>query len=281
MRERTLHLSTRARSGAPIHAHMVAMAPVPASARRSLVRRPAVVLGSVVLATSAIVGLGAAAMAATPHPGTDPAPLITAGVTVAAPTAGGRHVAVVGDSLVFTTQPEQQAGLAARGYRASVQGNPGKPLTDPWVQDRLDETAGADIVVVATASNDNVQLAQRTVEVGPAPAADEYASHLDATLRRVDAPCAVVVDVRTESSALYHPETTATTNARLRQVAAGHSAVVVPWSQVSAGHDQRDWFVGDELHFIAGGQRQDAGVQAYARAIADGVDRCAALLDAK
>jgi hypothetical protein len=274
---------------------MVDMAHVPAAAaRRSFVRRPAVLLGSVVLATATLGSIGAVAMAATPaSPSTDPAPLITAAVAVAtqartpaapsapAAAAGGHRVAVVGDSLIFTTAPEQQGELSRRGYDASVQGNPGKPLADPWIQARLGETSGRDIVVMATASNDNVQLAKRSAEVGPVQAADEYATTLAGAMARVDVPCTVVVDVRTESSALYHPETAPTTNDRLRQVAAARTTVVVPWSQLSAGHDQHDWFVGDELHFINGSQRQDAGVRAYTQAIANGVDQCAALLDAK
>ena len=277
---------------------MVRMAHVPSDANsphgspRSVLRRPLIIVGAVVLATAAFAGVGAAAMAATPAStrSADPAPLIQAAVAEAkaltpqappASAADGRRVAVVGDSLIFTTAAEQATELRHRGYDATVQGNPGKPLSDPWIQGRLGESRGRDIVVMATASNDNVELANRTAQVGNEQAGAEYAGRLETTIEQVGAPCTVIVDVRTRTGALYHPETAATTNARLRQVAASHRAVVVPWSAVSDGHDQRDWFVADELHFINGSQRQDAGVQAYTQAIANGVDQCASLLDAK
>jgi hypothetical protein len=205
----------------------------------------------------------------------------------AAPTATATEapqplqVTVVGDSLIATTTPDQLAELQGRHYDATVTGNPGKPLTDPWIQARLGEAGGADIVVVATASNDNVQLARRADEVGTERAGAEYVSTLADTLHRVAAPCTVVVDVREQTSPVYRPEAAPTTNAGLRSVVAQSSrpTVVVPWSTVSAGHD-RDWFVDDDLHFVAEGQRRDAGVRAYARAIADGVDQCRSLLHA-
>lgn len=187
---------------------------------------------------------------------------------------------MVGDSLIATTTPEQQAELARRGYVATVSGNPGKPLTDQWIQARLGEAVGVDIVVVATTSNDNVQLAHRADTVGIAQATSEYASTLASALDTVAAPCTVVVDVREQASALYRPETARFTNATLGAVAANsnHAVVVVAWSATSATHDHTDWFVADELHFISDGERHDAGVEAYAQAIADGVDRCDAAL---
>ena len=56
--------------------------------------------------------------------------------------------------------------------------------------------------------------------------------------------------------------------------------VVASWSSRSAGHDSRDWFVGDELHFIEGAERRDLGVHAYVDVVADGVDECRSRLGA-
>jgi hypothetical protein len=238
--------------------------------RRRVVGKPlALCVGSVVVtALLAVLASSARSM---------PMSAATAGVS---PVDAALEVAVVGDSLVASTTPEQQAELARRGYAASVAGNPGKPLTDAWIQARLDETRDAEVVVIATASNDNVQLAQRAAEVGRARASEEYGQILASTIARVAAPCTVVVDVREQTSPLYRPETAPVTNTALRATAAGaeQATVVVPWSVRSAGHDHRDWFVRDELHFTTDSQRQDAGVQAYSDAIADGVDECKARL---
>jgi hypothetical protein len=243
-------------------------------------RGTAFAAGAVVVAITAgwgAVGAGAFSGKAVPR---QAAAVDSASAAAAIAPPEPVRVAVVGDSLIATTTHEQQAELARRGYDATVEGNPGKPLTDPWTQARLGETDGAAIVVIATASNDNVQLAQRAAEVGGAQASAEYGRALSSTLDRLRAPCTVIVDVREQSSAIYRPATASATNATLRAVslASGHPTVVVPWSVHSAGHDHTDWFADDELHFITGSQRQDAGVEAYSRAIADGVDQCKNLL---
>lgn len=254
---------------------------VPARPARRRLGKPLAALGAVVVALASLATIASLAFSAPAASGQSAAPASVVVPAAPAPPAAAPkpvRVAVVGDSLIFTTTPDQQAELARRGYDATVNGNPGKPLTDPWIQARLGETAGADIVVMATASNDNVALAKRADEVGAGPASSEYAQTLGRAIDRVAAPCTVVVDVRDETSPMYRPEMAATTNATLRSVAAGRTTVVVPWSTISAGHDHGDWFVADELHFINGDERHDAGVQAYATAIADGVDQCKALL---
>jgi hypothetical protein len=185
------------------------------------------------------------------------------------------HVVVVGDSLIATTATEQAAELTRRGYVATVHGNPGRPLTHPWTQARLDEARGADIVVIATASNDNLQLAQRADAAGMHQAAHTYAQDLTRSLHRVGAPCTVLVDAREAVAPIYRPETAATTNRILREVSlATRRTVVVAWSSTSAGHDHNDWFVDDELHFTDDTEQRAAGVQAYVHSVADGVDAC-------
>lgn len=187
-------------------------------------------------------------------------------------------VAVVGDSLIASTSAEQQQELGRRGYHAAVHGEPGRPLTDPWVQDRLHAVSGSDIVVVATASNDNVQLARRADAVGLEQAGRELAGSVHDAIQRLRAGCTVWVDVRERTSSWYRPETAGTTNAVLRAVATSDSATVVTWSSISAAHDRHDWFGSDELHFVDDQTIRRAGMEAYAAAIADGVDRCAASL---
>lgn len=255
--------------------------------RHRVTGTPSVLLPVAVLATAAVATISALVFAAPGASGAPTAPATTSEAAAVHPASAPvaepapvAHVAVVGDSLIATTAGEQHAELTRRGYAVTVNGNPGRPLTDPWIQARLGETAEADIVVIATASNDNVRLAQRADEVGSARAIDEYAQTLTSAIAQVAAPCTVVVDVRERTSPLYRPDTAATTNATLRRVAAAdpHPSEVVAWSTTSAAHDHSDWFVGDELHFIDDGQRQDLGIQAYTRAIADGVDRCRALL---
>jgi hypothetical protein len=211
----------------------------------------------------------------------DPADVVITDTTPVGEPARPLRVVVVGDSLIASTTPDQHAELTRRGYEANVHGNPGKPLTDPWIQARLHEANVADIVVLATASNDNVHLANRAGQIGTEQASSEYADTLRRTLDRAAVPCTVVVDVRDRSAGIYRPELAPVTNATLVAVAgsAPRPTVVVPWSQVSVHHDQTDWFVADELHFVDEHQHRMAGVQAYAHAIADGVDRCRALLD--
>jgi len=257
------------------------VAPCVASAavRRRRTGAPLAACAVLIATTTGLATIGAAAFSGTGVSG-QPASGGSARVPAVIETSDPVRVAVVGDSLIATTTPDQQAELARRGYDATVAGNPGKPLTDPWIQTRLGETSGAAIVVIATASNDNLQLAARAAEVGEAQASAEYGRTLANTLDRVSAPCTVIVDVREQSSAIYQPATASVTNATLRAASLGSSrpTVVVPWSVQSAGHDHTDWFVDDELHFITGGQRQDAGVEAYTQAIAEGVDQCRSLL---
>jgi hypothetical protein len=240
-----------------------------------------------VLAMAAVAMIGAFAISVPGASGAPSTPGTSGDATTAHPASAPvvepvpvARVAVVGDSLIATTTSDQHAELSRRGYDVTVEGNPGRPLTDPWIQARLHEAGDADIVVIATASNDNLRLAQRADDVGSASAIDDYAQTLTSTIDQVGAPCTVVVDVRERTSPLYRPETATTTNATLRSVTAAnsHPTVVVAWSTESAAHDHGDWFVGDELHFIDDGQRQDAGIRAYTQAIADGVDRCNALL---
>ena len=186
-------------------------------------------------------------------------------------------VAVVGDSLVFQTADEQRAALRDRGHvEVTVFGDPGQPMTAPTIGAHLDAALDADVVVIATASNDNVANAIRADEVGQAQALAEYHELLDRTLDRFDGRCVVLVDVRDVSSELYRTSFAPQTNSELRRVAAERPhTVVVAWSDLSRAHGD-DWFVGDRLHFDSGTERRQAGADAYADAVVDGVAGCGA-----
>ena len=66
------------------------------------------------------------------------------------------------------------------------------------------------------------------------------------------------------------------TNAALREVAASRPRTeVVAWSDISRPHG-REWFAKDQEHFGGRGRvARPTGAVAYAKAIADRVERCA------
>jgi hypothetical protein len=190
-------------------------------------------------------------------------------------------VAVIGDSLVFQTQTEQADALGRLGLDPRVYGRPSVPLSDGWVQGHLlavadDRTVGT--VVIATASNDNVEAATRAAAVGAPTAVAELRARLDAAVTELADRCVVLVDVRSTSAAVYSPGFASRTNATIADVAAAHPGrvVVVDWDGISRPH-RADWFVADQLHFgdvRTGADRHQAGADAYAEAIAAGVSRC-------
>ena len=204
-------------------------------------------------------------------------------LTSAAPTGAGSEpsVAVIGDSLIFQTLAEQTDALRRRGFDPEIHGRPGVPLSDRWVKAQLDAVArdqAVRTVVIATASNDNVETSTRAVTVGPRAATAEFTARLEAAIDQLAGRCVVIVDVRSTSAAIYAPAFAPTTNAAIASVVAGHptSAVEVDWDAISRPH-RHDWFIADELHFEAigtGTDRHQAGADAYAAAIADGVSRC-------
>jgi hypothetical protein len=209
-------------------------------------------------------------------------PLSPSSVATASPSPERRPgVAVIGDSLVFQTLTEQAAALGGRGFEPAVYGRPGVPLSDSWVQGYVAAVATdrtVNVVVLATASNDNLEASTRGSAVGPATAIAEYRARLEAAIDQLAGRCVVVVNVRSTSAALYAPETAPETNASIAAVAAAHPGQVidVDWDSISRGHHD-DWFVGDGLHFddiTSGADRHQAGADAYAEAIAAGVSRC-------
>jgi hypothetical protein len=247
----------------------------PRTSRRGRRRLLAVVLAAAAVAAVPVVVETAAALSVPPPTAAPPA-------TAAAPTTEpAASVAVIGDSLIFQTLTEQNDAISRRGFDPKVYGRPSVPLSDSWVQGYLAATAKdrtVRAVVIATASNDNVEAADRAAMVGQTAAIAEYRARLEATIDQLASRCVVVVNVRSTSAAVYSPKLAASTNAAIADVAAAHAGrvVAVDWDSISRQH-RADWFIGDGLHFEdlpSGGERRQAGADAYADAIAAGVSRC-------
>ena len=159
-------------------------------------------------------------------------------------------VAVVGDSLIHQSIGEISDDLSSVGIRATVFGDPGHPLTSPSIVDRIAEAAADPairVVVIATASNDNLANARRAREVGEAKALAEYRQLVESALASLGGRCVVLVDARAASSRLYEPEFAPRTDGELRRISTERpDTVLVDWSAISAPHAD-DWFVADEL----------------------------------
>lgn len=196
---------------------------------------------------------------------------------------------VIGDSLIASTVKEQTAAISSLGYTVSVQALPGAPLASPFIQQSIQISKGSGVVVIATATNDNYSNYLESLVSGEEAAQDLYRDRLQRATDELRGSCVVWVNARTEIGALYHPETTRATNRTLAEfVAADPRTRLVDWAAISAGHDSRDWFVADELHFNRfyedefglivqdDSERRQTGADAYAAAIAEGVRRCPA-----
>ncbi len=131
-------------------------------------------------------------------------------------------------------------------------------------------------MVVATAANDNLGNSALAIELGDAVALDAYQQQLRSTLGRLGDRCVVLVDARDVANGWFAPGYAPKTNAALREVAASRPRTeVVAWSDISRSHG-REWFAWDLEHFSGRGRlARPTGAVAYAKAIADRVDRCA------
>lgn len=200
------------------------------------------------------------------------------------PSATPGRVAVIGDSLIFQSADQQVDALRAAGWNPTVFGDPGKRIGDPTIRAAMVEASGQDdvrVVVLATASNDNVANAQAADVLGTQVATADYRALIERQITILGDRCIVLVEVRDESSDVYRPSFAPTTNDVLREVASTRpNTVVVPWSDLSRAH-RDDWFIVDMLHFsdaLVGRpatETREEGRLAYADAVADGVSRCA------
>jgi hypothetical protein len=168
------------------------------------------------------------------------------------------------------------------GFDADVLGDPGKSLEAPSITARVAAVAAdptVRVVVIATASNDNIVIARRSMVVSEARALDEYGTLADHTIAELGDRCIVLVGVRDKSSPIYQPDFARATNARLATLMAAHRNVrFVDWATISRSHSS-DWFAPDLLHFAdfpTGSNRHEGGAMAYAAAIADGAATCPA-----
>jgi len=197
--------------------------------------------------------------------------------------AAATRVMVIGDSLIAGSSAENVDELTARGYDPTVAANPGRPLSDPWTQSKVTEAAKDPtiaIVVLATAANDNIRNFDGAKLGGDAQALAVYRQLLRSTMAQLQGRCIVLVDARDVRALYYRSDYAPKTNDSLRQVAATRPGTeVVAWSTTSRPHTD-DWFISDMEHFPVPELHQPRpGAEAYARAIADGVDRCAGLLE--
>jgi hypothetical protein len=193
-----------------------------------------------------------------------------------------RRVEVAGDSLSVQTRSWQLDDLRAAGFAPRVDAEYSQPIQSPWIQDHVHQSVadGNDITVVESASNDALGEWNLQATYGWASADALYRAQLERTVDELDDQCTVLVDARDAPSAGYHlPEAAPHVDAIIDQVAAEHpDVVVVPWSDLSRDHD--DWFWTDGVHFADPNQPSDelnpVGAHAFAGAITDGVERCAA-----
>lgn len=211
----------------------------------------------------------------------------TAAAQPAPPAIDVRRAEVIGDSLIVSTADEQLAAVSALGFETVVRALPGVPLSSRFIQQSIDAAVGSGVVVIATASNDNYSNYLESLVSGRPAAQARYREQLRLATERLAGSCVVWVNTRTTIGAYYRPEETRATNTTLADfVASQPEAWLVDWAAISEGHDQRDWFVADNLHFNRfyrdqygfdvqdDSQRRQLGADAYAAAIADGVSRC-------
>jgi hypothetical protein len=202
---------------------------------------------------------------------------------VVVPGAGALPVRVIGSSVIAQTMVETATVLEQRGYQPQVHSRLSMGLDSTWTHGQIDNAVGTPIVVIATANNDNMVNAQRAAAVGEPRALDEYRLRIALTHLVLEGSCVVWVNARDVTNPIYLPSFAPRTNLALATGA--HENVIVDWATISRPRGL-DWFVSDLLHVdelrnlstgavIVPGPRRQAGADAHARAIAEGVDICA------
>jgi hypothetical protein len=214
------------------------------------------------------------------------------GPSVRPATVGGPRpdVVVVGESLVQQVAPLTTGVLRDAGYRPVIAARDSQGLDSPFVQQKIGRAVsdGARIVVLETASNDAYHGAGTAPPTAWAPALARYRQTLDATLARLSHQCTVLVDTRVQATSKWYGLTRIGPgiDQALADAARTHrdSVELVPWSSLSAGHGS-DWFWSDGLHFgdpdHGNADWHAAGANAFADAIASGVESCSADLGAR
>jgi hypothetical protein len=196
-------------------------------------------------------------------------------------SAPALRVEEAGDSLALQTHSVQLGDLTAAGFEASVDGENSQTIQSAWIQGHVDESVQDhdNITVEQSASNDALYDWNSQLAIGWTAADAAYRSELDLTLSKLVDQCVVLVDTRIDPDTEYYhlPEAGPHINSIIDQEAADHAnVVVVPWSTISAGHD--NWFWTDGLHFVdptTGAQANNVGAANFAAAITTGVRQCA------
>jgi hypothetical protein len=198
-------------------------------------------------------------------------------------------VVVVGDSLVHQIAPIESQLLDRSGHVADIEARDSQDLGSAFVQRRIGQAAaeGTRIVVLETASNDAYHGAGTAPPAAWTPELRRYQQTLAATLETLSHQCTVLVDTRVDHTSPWYGLgrigegiDQAIDDAALRHPG---TVEVVHWARESASHES-DWFWRDGLHFgdpaQAGVGWHEAGAKAFADAIASGVRRCSADLQA-
>jgi len=187
---------------------------------------------------------------------------------------------VIGDSLIQQSRDRLVTTMTGADHAATIASKPSQPLSSEFIQTALAgaETRPSDVVVLATASNDALAVAQLTGSVGEENARAVYRQLLTDTIARFPGRCVVVVNAR-DVSPIFAPLQVALVNQDIDTVAAAHdNVVVVDWATMSRAH-RGDWFVADLEHFgpdVSSTANVLPGAQAYADAITAATTSCAA-----
>ncbi len=223
-------------------------------------------VGSVATAESgttlAVLAATSDGSATAPAPTTAPAPSTSAppATVPATPT-----VAVIGDSLTFTSGEQQRLQLLAAGWDPVViDGHVGETISDRVAAIRQALAAHhPTALVIALGTNDARMIAESR-----RPPAEQWAiTRATAFTALADAegvPCVVWVGINAHTDRFFLSTFGPEFNAFVQRY-----AVFADWSARSVGHPE--WFLLDEVHLSAEGDRQ------YAALIAETVrTRCAA-----
>jgi len=175
------------------------------------------------------------------------------------PSRDRPRVAVVGDSLTYTSTPEQLLQFETADWKVvAMDGSSGAPIPERVLRIREVVRAGpVDALVIALGTND----ARGIVDSGQEPSAAWRVTQANAFTALADAkavPCVVWVGVNSNAARFDLDTWGAWFNSWLKLY-----TNYADWAGYSAGHPE--WFAADGVHFT------NEGNHAYAKLIVDTV----------